>query len=265
MLKSSSAPAASSFEGIDNAISCGVTGWMLTITDEQEGKDVPQVLLWHRVQGTPVRTAQGTRRKDWGKSRGCPCSAITVSVRDILHWHSSFLLPTNQVASPSFPERHLNCHTLLNDILCLKKCLKQVPMLSPNGIFQVQRRRHCIGPFCSHFITWINMELIEGSMRFGPAPIPTKLMPWESVTTFPTRINELEGIAFENWRILRTPSRKDSSFLLDTKYYFMEKDGLSLHKWAKKTTYLCPCSLPLVVYTYKMFTPLAGGIGWVSS
>lgn len=39
MLKSSSAPAASSsFEGIDNAISCCVTGRMLTVTDEQEGE-----------------------------------------------------------------------------------------------------------------------------------------------------------------------------------------------------------------------------------
>lgn len=87
MLKSSSAraPAASSFKGIDNAISCRVTGWMLTITDEQEGKDRQQVLVWHRVQGTPVRTAQGTRRKDWGRSRGRPCSAITVSVRETLH------------------------------------------------------------------------------------------------------------------------------------------------------------------------------------
>lgn len=76
MRKSSSAPAASSFEGIDNAISCCVTDRMLTITDEQEGEDVPQVLVWHRVQGT--------RKKDWGRSRGCPCSAITVSVREIL-------------------------------------------------------------------------------------------------------------------------------------------------------------------------------------
>lgn len=87
MLKSSSAPApaASSFEGIDNAISCRVTGRMLTITDEQEGKDMQQVLVWHRVQGTLVRTVQGTRRKDWGRSRGRPCSAITVSVRETLH------------------------------------------------------------------------------------------------------------------------------------------------------------------------------------
>lgn len=39
MLKSSSAPAASSsFEGIDNAISCRVTGGMLRVTDEQEGE-----------------------------------------------------------------------------------------------------------------------------------------------------------------------------------------------------------------------------------
>lgn len=75
MLKSSSAPAASSFEGIDNAISCGVTDRMLTITDEQEGEDVPRVLVWHRLQGT--------RRKDWG--RGCPCSTITVGVREVLH------------------------------------------------------------------------------------------------------------------------------------------------------------------------------------
>lgn len=87
VLKSSSAPAsaASPFKGIDNAISCCVTGRMLTITDEQEGKDVPQVLLWHRMLGTLVRTAQGTRRKDWGRSRGHPCSAITVSVRKTLH------------------------------------------------------------------------------------------------------------------------------------------------------------------------------------
>lgn len=110
VLKSSSAPAsaASSFNSIDNAISCCVTGWMLTITDEQERKDVPQVLLRHRMLGTLVRTAQGMRRKDWERSRGHPCSAITVTVRETLHWHTSFLLPTNQIASPSFSGIHLN-------------------------------------------------------------------------------------------------------------------------------------------------------------
>lgn len=74
MLKSSSAPAptASSFEGIDNAISCCVTGWMLIITDEQERADVAQVLLWHRVQGTQKEQHRGQEGKTGGEAEAVP-------------------------------------------------------------------------------------------------------------------------------------------------------------------------------------------------
>lgn len=61
MLKSSSAPAASSsLEGIDNAISCCVTVGMLTVTDDQEGERCATSSGVAQSAGTPVRTGQGS-------------------------------------------------------------------------------------------------------------------------------------------------------------------------------------------------------------
>lgn len=78
MLKSSPAPAASSsFEGIDNAISCCVTGRMLTVTDEQEGETcatssgVPQSAEDTDKDRTEFLTA-GFEGKVGGKAEAIP-------------------------------------------------------------------------------------------------------------------------------------------------------------------------------------------------
>lgn len=74
MLKSSSAPAptASSFEGIDNAISCCVTGWMLIITDEQEGADCHKFCCGTECRGHQKEQHRGQEGKTGGEAEAVP-------------------------------------------------------------------------------------------------------------------------------------------------------------------------------------------------
>lgn len=213
MLKSSSAPtASSSFEGIDNAISCCVTGRMITVTDEQEGEKCDTSCGVARSAGdtskdrTGFLTA-GIRGKRWGEGRSHPYSAIAVSVRPdpILTYTSP---PSNHSSSLSLlPLKALKQLTsLFPHETCLKTSfpnLKQVPVLSPNRSFQVLRPRCCASPFYGQFITGKQGPYGVVSVRqCSHLPDSTKVMaPLGAcgyLSQFPTRINELQGIAFGN-------------------------------------------------------------------